>query len=304
MIAVTSLAAVAATASGYDGQPVAGGDHSPGFSVPDTVADRAADTPTPTGTTPPTTMPPELPTTGATTIPPSPTRPDPTPPCLVSTVDGAVFRPVFRDDFDGTALDEGAWYPYDSPGNAGFGLRRPEAISVSDDLLVITAQMVDGTLVSGGMAHHIDQTYGRWEFRVRAEPDPSGATSAVVLTWPQSENWPVDGEIDMFETGRTPDRTPFMTFVHYGADNSQEWLTHTADGTQWQVMAMEWTPERITMFRNGVFAGQVVNPDAIPHVPHHMTVQLDAWTDVMEGPVRMEVDWVQVSALDRSASGC
>ena len=122
---------------------------------------------------------------------------------------------VDEDTFDEPVLDPDRWNLYDSPGNAGFGLRRPWTITVDDGLLTITAQMVDGLLVSGGMAHRVDQTYGRWEFRVRTDPDPSEATSGVVLTWPQSENWPIDGENNMYETGTNPVRSPFMTFIHY-----------------------------------------------------------------------------------------
>ena len=230
---------------------------------------------------------------------------DPAPvPCLVSGRDGTVWRLAFADDFDGAEVDPNQWRLYDSPGNAGHGLRRPAAITTSDGLLVITAAMVDDVLVSGGMAHRLDQIYGRWEFRVRTDPDPSGATSGVILTWPQSENWPIDGENDMYETGPDPDRTPFMTYIHYGADNAQETLTHDADGTEWNTVAMEWTEDRIALYRNGTFVGEIVDPDVIPDVPHHMTVQLDAWADTMGDPVRLEVDWVRVHRHDPTSSAC
>lgn len=217
---------------------------------------------------------------------------------------GAVFRLAALDDFDGDRVDTDAWYLYDSEGNAGFGLRRPAAISTRNGRLVITARMEGDSLVSGGMAHNLAQTYGRWEFRVRTDPDPSAATSGVVLTWPASGNWPVDGENDIYETGTTPTRFPFSTFIHFGADNNQEHLAHAADGTQWHEMAMEWTPDAIAIFRDGQPAGSITNPDAIPHVPHHLTVQLDAWSDQMGDPVSMEVDWVRVYRYEGGGGGC
>ena len=75
-------------------------------------------------------------------------------------------------------------------------------------------------------------------------------------------------------------------------------MTHEADGTAWNVMAMEWTAERITMFRNGEFAGEVIREEVIPDVPHHMTVQLDAFASEMGDPVQMEVDWIRVYRAD------
>jgi len=224
--------------------------------------------------------------------------------CLTTEPEGLVWRLAFAEDFAGPTVEADDWDLYDSPGNAGFGLRRPSAIAVRDGILVITAQMIDDTLVTGGMAHRDNQVYGRWEFRVRTDPDPSEATSGVVLTWPESENWPIDGENDMYETGRDPDRSPFQTFVHYGTDNSQEFLTHDADGTRWHTIAMEWTADRIAMYRDGDFVGEITDPIVIPDVSHHMTIQLDAWADTMGEPVRMEVDWVRIHRLDPTATAC
>ncbi|MEM7337695.1 MAG: glycoside hydrolase family 16 protein [Actinomycetota bacterium] len=226
-------------------------------------------------------------------------EPEPVGPVCAPNSDGTVpWLLVDEDTFDGDELDLDKWIVYNSPGNAGFGLRRPSAIAVDNGLLVITAQMLNGYLVSGGMAHKVDQTYGRWEFRVRTDADPSEATSGVVLTWPQSENWPIDGENDMYETGTVPNRSPFRTYIHYGADNSQEYMTHDANGTLWHEMAMEWTAERISMFRDGIFVGEVTRDEVIPDVPHHMTIQLDAWADEMGDPVTMEVDWMRVYRAD------
>ncbi len=244
---------------------------------------------------------------GSSLVTPSTSAPGPTTgplSCLQTSAGGDVWRLTFTDDFDGDEVDQADWDLYDSPGNAGFGLRRPGAIAVDDGVLVLTAQMIDGVLVSGGMAHRSDQTYGRWEFRVRTEPDPSEATSGVVLTWPASGRWPIDGENDMYETERTANRTPFRTYIHYGADNDQEYLTHHADGTEWHDMAMEWTADRISMFRDGAFIGEITADEVIPDVPHHMTVQLDAWADEMGDPVRMYVDWVRVYQLDGQARSC
>ena len=115
---------------------------------------------------------------------PGPTPGDPTP-----------ATPVFSDDFEGTALNTANWSRYSAPYDGGRGLRRPGAISLDGKgNLVITAQMVDGQLVSGGMALVHNYTYGRYEVRVRTDPDPTATMSGVVLTWPQSGNWPQDGE--------------------------------------------------------------------------------------------------------------
>lgn len=220
-----------------------------------------------------------------------------------SCASGAEFERVFRDDFNGSAV-AGHWSQFNSTGNAGYGLRRPSANSVSNGRLIITAAMRNGSLESGGMAHGHAQTYGKYRFRVRTDNDPDRALSGVVLTWPQSGVHPRDGENNIYETlVQTANRNPFFTFIHkpFGSTSDQEYIAHQADGSQWQVMTMEWTPSRITIIREGQGSSSYsrhdipeTSADLIPDVPHRLHIQLDAWNHSVSAPVRMEVDWVEV----------
>jgi beta-glucanase (GH16 family) len=204
---------------------------------------------------------------------------------------------VFDDEFDGSALDTSRWTPYYSAGNGGNGLRRPSALSLDGHGdLVVTAQMANGQIVSGGMSTKQDFTYGRFETRVRTDIDPTGTMSGVVLAWPLSGRWPEDGELDIYETGAAANtRTPFYSFVHYGASNQQYYFAHNADGAQWHTVAMEWSAGAIQIFRDGALVWTVTDNAAIPDVAHVLTVQLDAIaTRNLSVPVRMEVDFVRV----------
>lgn len=202
----------------------------------------------------------------------------------------------FQDDFGGTAVDTTAWGIYYSPGNGGNGLRRPEAFSLQNGNLVVTATMKDGVLVSGGMAHLRNYLYGKFEFRVRAEADSSHGTDAVVLTWPQSENWPTDGENDIFETF-SASRDPFSTNIHYSPTNQQYSYVQNADATQWHVMGMEWSPDKLVILRDSVVVYTLLDKAAIAKVPHHLCIQLDAIKPVMTGTTHMYVDWVKIYRL-------
>ncbi len=209
-----------------------------------------------------------------------------------------------RDDFSGSSVS-GHWSQYHSAGNSGIGLRRHSANTVENGRLVITAQMQNGQLVSGGMSHNYTQQYGKYRFRVRTDRDPSLATSGVVLTWPESNVHPRDGENNMYETlNSTVDRSQFYSFIHepYGTKHDQVYIEHNADGTQFQTMTMEWTPNKLTITREGPGGAQftethVVNEnsdDLIPDNPHFLAIQLDARAPSMSTPVRMEVDWAEV----------
>jgi endo-1,3-1,4-beta-glycanase ExoK len=245
-------------------------------------------TPSPTAT--PTPKPSPTPTPAPTATPTATPAPTPTP-----TATPAGWTLVQSDDFSGTAVDTTKWSIYSGAGNGGNGVRAASAITEGSGLLTITAKMVNGTLVSGGMMDKLNQTYGRFEVRVRTDPDPSLVTSGVVLTWPQSGKWPVDGENDIYETTLDADRTPFKSFVHYGSTNQQYWYIHSGiDGTQWHTMAMEWEPSAIRIYRDGLLAWTVTDVNAIPDVPHHLALQLDAFKQLMTGTVRLQVDWIKI----------
>ncbi len=222
---------------------------------------------------------------------------------------GTCFRQVFRDDFNGSSLGS-QWTPYNSVGNAGYGLRRPSAISVRDGKLIMTAKNnSDGVLVSGGMSLKQSQTYGRYRFRVRTDADYNKATSGVILTWPASGNQPRDGENNMYETGwGDPSRKPFFSYIHEPFQDTnrptqQAWLPHYADGTQWQIMTMEWTPDQIRIVREGpgdqnwkeYVVKERSDDNVIPDVDHFVAIQLDNWKHSSSNTVRMEVDWIEVS---------
>ena len=216
-------------------------------------------------------------------------------------IDG--WKLVFEDNFNGTSVNTINWSMYNGPGHVQNGLRKPEAFSVDDGSLVVTAQMKDGQLVSGGMAHRKNYLYGRFEFRVRADADPSSATSAVVLTWPESGKWPDDGELDIYETGSGSSRYPFHTFIHYGASNSQLHYIHNVDGKEWHTMMCEWLPDKLTIFRDGTAVWNTTSTYAIPQVAHHLCVQLDATKTTMTGSVKMYVDWVKIYQKQDEGTG-
>jgi hypothetical protein len=205
------------------------------------------------------------------------------------------WRLLVSDDFNGTSLDTTKWVVYGPnwPGHAGNGLRDGRAVSVGNGMLTITAQMLNGVLVSGGVKSRIDRTYGRYEFRVRTDADPSAATSGCVLTWPTSENWPAEGENNIYET-TTASRYPFSSFIHYSWQNKQYWFHHYEDGTQWHTMAMEWEPSQIRIYRDGALVFTVNDTYAIPDWSHHVVMQLDALKSWMSGAVRLQVDYMRI----------
>ncbi|RZT84138.1 glycosyl hydrolase family 16 [Pseudonocardia sediminis] len=209
--------------------------------------------------------------------------------------------PAGGDEFNAPALNTSTWKTYDSVGAFGNGLRRPSAISQGNGLLTITAQPRLNGGTSGGMAMGAGQLYGRWEFRARTSAG-KGYSSAILL-WPDSEKFPEDGELDMMEVP-SEKRTAATAFVHYGADNRIVGTSRAGDFTKWHDFAMEWLPDRITWYVDGVKAWETTDKKVIPTTPMHLCIQLDQGpaTNWMPAPdastpdkVTLQVDWARIS---------
>ncbi len=218
------------------------------------------------------------------------------------------------------------WNVYDSIGHAGWGLRRPSAVQVvaepgtaGDALLTITAQMGSGVesgqLVSGGLKLRKPQIYGRYMVRVKADPDPDEVTSMAALLWPQSNQWPRDGEIDIIETWASrDDRTPVESNLHWlnplatepytRSDDAKALYNHPGvNGQEWHTYTLEWRPDIVSISIDGA-PPLVLSTDPAEIADWNMepTLQLDAFDapyapgqqPVLSGPVVMSIDFIIV----------
>jgi beta-glucanase (GH16 family) len=214
------------------------------------------------------------------------------------TADQDQWRLVFSDDFSSARLDPRVWNRYNSVGGFGNGWRRPQAITVEDGKLRITAR---GD-VSGGMNHERSQTYGRWEFRART--DKGRGRGSAILLWPDSLDKEADGELDMMEVPRE-DRSQAHFVIHYSPQNKLAGNKVNGDFSQWHTFAMDWLPDRITWYVDGVKQFETFDKNVIPTSSMHLAIQLDMgpfeeWIPAPDhttpAEVSLEVDWVRVYA--------
>ncbi len=191
------------------------------------------------------------------------------------------------DEFTGGGLGAG-WTPYEGAGHAGNGRRTADAVSVENGNLVIRGDSQGNT---GGIAWGESQKYGKWEMRAKF-PKGDKQYHPVLLLWPSEAPWPEGGEIDFAETNSAADDVSF--FLHYGGANSQETAKKALDLTQWHNYAVEWTPDGIRGFVDGVQYFESTNSSAQPPGPMHATIQLDYFPDGgSPQPSEMQVAWMR-----------
>ena len=94
--------------------------------------------------------------------------------------------------------------------------------------------------------------------------------------------------------------------MHWGDDNSQDSASATGDFTQWHTFAVEWTPDHIIGYLDGVEFYRTEDKDANPPGPMHFAMQQDIGPYGTTGSRRrtrarrprctFEVDWVRIYA--------
>lgn len=223
----------------------------------------------------------------------------------------AGWRITFQDEFEGNTLDLQKWNPNDPWGlerNSELQAYVKDAFEVKNGILYIRAQKRDAFydgkerhFTSGMMTTHqkFNQQYGRFEIRCRI-PQGKGLWPAFWLL-PEPLSWPP--EIDVLEfIGQEPHR---IAMTHHFKDETGK--LHSIGGNwigpdfskKFHVFAVEWTPERITWFVDGVPRFQ--SDESIPRAKMYLLVNLavgGTWPkdpdDKTVFPSAFEVDYIRV----------
>ena len=158
------------------------------------------------------------------------------------------WRLTFFDGFDGVTLDRAAWpivFHGSTYWNGAFQWRQ-ENLVVWDGELSLNSIATPYGWTSGGVNMGWNgQLYGRFE--VRARLDEGKGTSGAILLWPTDGHYPP--EIDLMES---PDPGRTITSVTVHSEGFHEGMAIASDASEWHTYAVDWLPDRITFYIDGV----------------------------------------------------
>lgn len=237
------------------------------------------------------------------------------------------WRLVFGDEFEDRRLDPSKWttcYWWDRGGCTNMGNNerqwyQPQNAVVEDSILRLEArkqtvrasdgntyQYTSGMVTSGRGTSDTSQSvrfafrYGYVEMRARM-PAGKGLWSAFWLLPASHESKP---EIDVVEVlGHEPDRLhAHVHFLDEGrrASAGSSWVGHDAS-TSWHVYALEWRPDALTWYVDGVQVWRFTDSRHVPSEPMYVLANLavggdwpgrpDASTSF---PSALEIDYLRV----------
>jgi hypothetical protein len=191
--------------------------------------------------------------------------------------------------------DPSKWSLYNGDGHDGNGRRVAANNTVKNGYLRQTGK-ANGD--SAGMASKLNLKYGKWEARVRSVGSGSGRPyHTLLIIWPQSNEWPDDGEYDFLENS-APGEHCAEAYIHYPdhTPKVQEHAVETHCGapmSEWHNIAFEWTAEAVTGYIDGKewFSYGAADITAMPS--GHLTIQLDNFHGSDMQHATYDVDWVR-----------
>jgi beta-glucanase (GH16 family) len=210
----------------------------------------------------------------------------------------------FRDEFAGSELDHSKWQP-NWFGSTDLGLTPQFGDTCADPRLVdvdngalrigIERRSCLGHPYAGGLVStnptaggHFQFTHGYIEFRAKL-PTHDGVWPAL---WTDGQNWPVDGEIDIMETGMPQAENPQWHY-HYTGGAPGGGIDLPGSSRTWHTFAALWEPGRIAWYYDGDHVGQ--HTAGVANVPHYVIMNLGVWPGVNPPtPDDLEVDYVRV----------
>jgi beta-glucanase (GH16 family) len=230
------------------------------------------------------------PSTGASSPVVIPTRP--------STSDAAVnlgWQQVDGDEFDGTRVSTARWRVYDGYNPTSKETLSARQCTVSGGILTITG-LADAAGTTCGIAWKDNRTFGRWEIRARFPAPADHDFNPVFLLWPADDaNWTQTGEIDFAEE-YDPARQYIESWLHGPGNTDGGYASKTVDLTQWHNFAVDWQPDRITLYLDGEPWGSYLNQQFIPQKPMHLVIQQNYNRKRAGVPLQssVQIDWVHL----------
>jgi hypothetical protein len=133
--------------------------------------------------------------------------------------------------------------------------------------------------------------YGKYTIRFRA--DALKGFKTAWLLWPDSEEWPRDGEIDFPEGDLNKTIGGFVHHQNATSGSDQDAFRSHVTYTSWHTASTEWTPNKVKFILDDKIIG--TSTHRVPDTPMHWVIQTEACLDGCPDPTtagNLQIDWI------------
>jgi Glycosyl hydrolases family 16 len=201
-----------------------------------------------------------------------------------------------------TSVRSQLWaYPDGWSDTSGNGTYMPsQVLSVHDSELDYNMHTTNGVhmvsavvpKIPGGADSYGGLQYGAYVVRFKADVNPGYKTA--FLLWPDSNVWPLDGEIDFPEGNLDGTMNAYMHQQGASSGSQQNAYSSTATYSSWHTLVTEWTAHSCQFILDGKVVGS--STSLIPNTPMHWVLQAETELDgiVPSNSVtdHLYIDWI------------
>ncbi len=199
---------------------------------------------------------------------------------------GSVYASKFTAYPDGTQ---------DTAGHQGAPSRYypSKVASVSNGLLNLYLHTENGTPMAAAILPALpgNHLYGKYTICFRSDTLPG--FKVAWLLWPNSGNWPHDGEIDFPESGLDETIKAFMHHLNGASGSDQDAYNSTASYTSWHTASIEWSPNEVNFILDGQSIG--TSTARIPDTPMQWVLQTESCLPTCPTATtagKLQIDWM------------
>ena len=187
-------------------------------------------------------------------------------------------------------------YPAGWPDTTHHGQYQPaKTLSAHDSCLDIYLHTETGIHMSGAMIPILPGVpaqkgtlYSR--FSIRFSCTSAYGYKWVPLYWPDSGNWPHDGEIDGPEASLDQHIGAYMHRMNATSGSDQDaYSTGVEMSSGWHIWTTEWSAGDVKYYLDGVLIGH--STSRVPSTPMHLVLQSETSTD---GETPTDTSWAHV----------
>jgi beta-glucanase (GH16 family) len=140
------------------------------------------------------------------------------------------------------------------------------------------------------------QLYGKYVIRFRS--DALQGFKVAWLLWPDSENWPYDGEMDFPESGLNGTIAAYMHRQAGTSGADQDAYKTAATYTSWHTATIEWSPNAVNFILDDQLIG--TSTARIPVTSMHWVIQTESCLPTCPSATtagNLQIDWMAAYVL-------
>jgi beta-glucanase (GH16 family) len=168
-----------------------------------------------------------------------------------------------------------------------------QVVSVANGMLNLYLHTANGTPMAAAIMPTLPKSMLYGKYTIRFKSDSLQGFKTAWMLWPDSENWPQDGEIDFPEGDLSSTIGGYVHHQNATSGSDQDAYSTKVTYTSWHTASIEWSPGKVTFILDGATVG--TSTTNVPNTPMHWVIQTESCLDgcpAASTAGNLQIDWI------------